>query len=136
MTNKWGEIISPERLRQPLIFKGMKRGKLQPTDIDAMFEFQDRAYVFFEVKHLDKDVPFGQRMALERMVKDARKVGKVAVAMVVSHSVDDPREPVDLAECIVREIYYSNSPGWWKATRPIKAGEALESFTKFAGIRW
>lgn len=110
--SNWGEIYSPERFRQPIIFDGLKWGKKQPTDIDAMLELQGKAYVFFEVKSGNKDVPLGQRIALERLVSDTGRVGKRSVAMVVSHEVENPREPVVLADCLVRELYYSRSMRW------------------------
>lgn len=134
MASKWGEIISPDRFRQPLIFDGVKRGKIQPTDIDAMMELQDRAYVFIEVKHREKDVPFGQKLALERMVRDARRVGKKAVAFVVSHCVDDPRLPVSLADCTVTEVYYSDRLRWEPVGGEMRTADALDSFMRFLGI--
>ncbi|PJH64351.1 hypothetical protein, partial [Salmonella enterica] len=56
-----GEIKHPERFNQPLLFKGMSRGKLSPTDIDAVFEYKDKGYIFYEVKHKSvKNIPLGQ----------------------------------------------------------------------------
>lgn len=124
----WGEIYSPERFRQPIIFDGLKWGKIQPTDIDAMLELQDKAYAFFEVKSGNKDVPLGQRIALERLVSDTGRGGKRSVAMVVSHEVENPLEPVVLADCLVRELYYSRSRRWVPVNGNQTVGVVLGSF--------
>ena len=68
--------------------------------------------MFVEVTSGNKDVPLGQRIALERLVSDTGRVGKRSVAMVVSHEVENPREPVVRADCLVRELYYSRSMRW------------------------
>ena len=63
-------------------------------------------YILIEVKYGKTKVPFGQRLAIERMVDDFTKIGKPAVAIVCEHTVKDADKHVVAAACKVREIYY------------------------------
>lgn len=116
----------------------MNYGKRCFTDFDAVLEWDDRAWLIFEVKHGAKQVPLGQRLALERQVKDGWKAGKFAVAAVVEHYVDDPREPVYLRECFVRNIYASSEWKWRPPKHPMMARQLLNAFINYvdAGQQW
>lgn len=108
-------IKFPARMKQLISFTGMtieNKHNLYPTDIDGLIEYHDKGYVFFEVKHRDAAMPYGQRLALQRMVEDAARVGKTSIAIVCEHTVDDPCIPVTVATCRVREIYYSKEHRW------------------------
>ena len=85
-----GVYENPNRGRQLLRFDDMRfLNSITPTDIDAMIEVRDRVLVFFEAKLRGKDVPRGQRIALERLVLNAKSAGKHAIAIVGEHCVDD-----------------------------------------------
>lgn len=66
-----GVILYPARISQTLAFKGMKYGSITPTDIDAIIEYKDKGWIIYEIKHKGVEVPFGQKLLLERFVKDA-----------------------------------------------------------------
>lgn len=122
-------IQNKKRARQLISFKGMELGnRLWPTDIDALIEWHGVAWLVFEVKHGDKAVPFGQKLALERFVRDVWHSGKKAVAAVVEHDISDPEEDVLLADCIVREIYVGGESKWRQTRRRMTAGELTRSF--------
>ena len=122
-------IQSRERAKQLVSFEGMDLGpRLWPTDFDAVIEWKDIAWLLFEVKHGDKDVPRGQRLALERFVRDVWRGGKKAVAAVVEHFVDDPSQDVRLAECQVREVYVGGEFSWRPTRRRMTAAELMNAY--------
>lgn len=107
------KIHDESKARQLIEFDGMDLGgKILPTDVDALVEYKNIGYLIFEVKHGDKFVPLGQKLALERMVNDFTAHGKLAVAAVCSHNVEDPNTPIVLAECSVRELYRGGNRKW------------------------
>lgn len=98
------KIRNPKKMRQLIDFKGLELdGGIYPTDIDGLIELRNREYIILEVKHRGAAVPYGQRLAIERMVDDFTMVGKSAVAIICEHQVDDPDKPVVAAYCKVRE---------------------------------
>lgn len=101
-----------DRGKQLICFDGIiNEGKLGATDIDAIIEYKDKAYIFFEVKLVDAPMPDGQRLALQRLVDDIGSMGKKAVAAVVTHWTR-PEEDIQLQHCLVREVYVSSERKW------------------------
>lgn len=89
------KILNPKRMKQLIDFKGLELDNgIYPTDIDGLIEYHDSEYILLEVKHKDARVPYGQRLAIQRMVDDFTKAGKKAVAIVCEHKVDDTDKPV------------------------------------------
>lgn len=129
-------IRSRDRARQLVSFEGMELGpRMWPTDFDAVIDWRGRAWLLFEVKHGDKAVPLGQRIALERFVRDMWAAGKPAVAAVVEHYVADPRHDVFLADCTVREVLVGGEAGWRAPRRDITAGELARAYIGYAERR-
>lgn len=130
-------IRSRRRAKQLVSFEGIEFGeRLWPTDFDALIEWRDKAWLVFEVKLWDKDVPYGQKLALERFVRDVRKAGKHAVAAVVQHHVEDPEVDVRLSDCEVREVFVSGQERWRPPDRPMTAQELADGYIRFVeGIR-
>ena len=89
---------------------------------------------FFEVKYGDAEVPFGQRLALQRMVDDFTKVGKQAVVFICEHTVRDANKPVVVAWCKVREIYYGKEKEWRAPDIELSVRAAVDSFQKFSKL--
>ena len=70
-------------MKQLIDFQGLAVDEyIYPTDIDGLIEYKDSEYIIFEVKYGDAEVPFGQKLALQRMVDDFTKTGKQAVVLV------------------------------------------------------
>lgn len=129
-------IQSRQRAKQLVSFEGMDLGpRLWPTDFDAAIEWKNAAWLLFEVKHGDKAVPLGQRLALERFVQDVWRGGKKAVAAVVEHFVADPNEDVRLADCQVREVYVGGEFRWRSTRRRMTARELTDAYIGYAGRR-
>lgn len=121
-----------DRLRQPVIFKGINFGTIFPTDVDGLIEYHNKAYIFFDVKYKDKEVPIGQKIALERLVKDTAH--KESIALIIEHEEKDTNKGVMVKDCVVREIYYCKEKKWRKTTPERKnAFEVMKEFLQMVG---
>lgn len=95
------KILNPKRMKQLIDFKGLELDNgIYPTDIDGLIEYHDSEYILLEVKHKDARVPYGQRLAIQRMVDDFTKAGKKAVAIVCEHKVDDTPRRMSLVTSV------------------------------------
>lgn len=122
-------------MRQLIDFQGLDiDGYIYPTDIDGLIEYKDSEYIIFEIKHGDAEVPFGQRLALQRMVDDFTKIGKQAVVFICEHSVRDANKPVIAAWCKVRKVYYDGEGQWREPLHEITVRDAVDSFQKYSRI--
>ena len=125
-------IRNHARAKQLVSFDGMVVGKrMWPTDIDAVIDWKDRAWLIFEVKHGSKDVPLGQRLALERLVHDSWRGGKPAVAAIVEHDVDDASQDVRLADCNVRAVLPCDKDEWRPPMRQMTARELTNAVIRY-----
>lgn len=128
-------INNPKRMKQLIDFKGLDvDGYMYPTDIDGIIEYKDSEYILFEIKHGNAEVPYGQKLALKRMIDDFTKAGKQAVAFVCEHTVHNPDKPVVAAWCKVREIYYGKERQWRTPDNEITVREAVDSFQKYSKL--
>ena len=101
-----GTIQNRERARQIIDFHGLKIRNITPTDIDGFIEYQDKALIFLEFKYLDADLPYGQQLALVRLIDNIDKAGKEAVLFVFEHNTTDCDKDVIAENAIVRSFYY------------------------------
>ena len=127
-------VFNPQRAKQLLLFEGVSSDGLGMTDIDGLIEYKDRALIFYEIKGSGKAVPMGQRLALQRLVKDADRAGKLAIAVVAEHGVEDAEKPVFVKDCKVREIYYGKEKAWRKPRKQLTAGEITDIVINMAKI--
>lgn len=110
-------IRNRDMARQLIDFSGLDiDGYIYPTDIDGLIEYKNKKYILFEIKHQGTDVPFGQKLALERMVKDFTTAGKDAIVFVCTHINNNPEDDVDAKSCIVKEFYYGKLLRWVEVT--------------------
>lgn len=124
------EIQNRSRARQLIDFANIRIGeKGMPTDCDGLIEYHDKAYVLFEVKHGAKELPVGQRLALERMCDDFARIKKPAVLIVAEHDVDDPEVDIDAAACVVRKFYFRHR--WYTPIKPVTLKDKIDSFISF-----
>ena len=112
-------------------FDGFSFGNITPSDLDSFVEFRDEAWVWMEAKTGDKPVPYGQRLAFERFVKDMRKANKHSIAMIVEHNTSPSEDPL-LAECVVREFYSTETMKWRKPRERLTAFEAANRYLTWA----
>lgn len=104
-----GVIVHRDLASKLRDFSGLCFGKISPTDIDAFLEFGDKAYVFIEAKYKNAQLPYGQKLALERLV-DCVGATRKALLIVCSHK-SGPDEDIDIGAC---EVKAYRSRGQWR----------------------
>lgn len=116
-----GMIRSSNQVRQAIDFVGIENGKIHPSDIDAILEFDNEALIIIEVKKQGCEIPTGQRLVLER-ITDSWHTNTKSICLFVTHSFKEDDKDIPLQECFVERYYYKNK---WKITdhKPLK--EAL-----------
>ena len=60
-TNK-SLIRNSKQVKQVIDFTGIQNGKIHPSDIDAVLEFNNDALILIEVKRKGNRIPTGQRL--------------------------------------------------------------------------
>jgi len=123
-----GKIRFPERKQQINDFSNIIYGKITPTDIDGLIEYKNKAYIFFEIKYNNTPICFGQKLALERLVKDL-SIKKDTIAIIADHYVSDTNSSVKVEECIVREIF--GKKGIWECPKYKTVKETIDNFIKY-----
>ena len=97
-----GSINNRDRAKQLRDFSGLQFGSITPTDIDGLIEYQNKAYVFFELKYGEAEMPTGQRLAFERTTDDLENK-KPTLFLIATHNVSDCNKDIDTANASVTE---------------------------------
>lgn len=124
-------IRNEERAKQLVNFAGMRyEGNKMPTNIDGMFEWKNKCYIFFEAKHVSvSELPLGQRLALERICDD---LGKLKPVIVICFSHDTPLDQmIDLASCKVSQCRLRGK--WRNTTKNVTVKEVTDWFIRKYG---
>ena len=74
MTEKVSLIRNRNKVKQVIDFTGVQNGNMHPSDIDAVLEFDNEVLILIEVKYKFNSIPTGQRLLLERLSKDLKKM--------------------------------------------------------------
>ncbi len=98
-------IRNSSQTKQGLDFTGIQNGKIHPSDIDAVLEFDNKALILIEVKRTGNSIPLGQRLLLERLC-DSWHTNKSIVLHVTHNYMDDSRD-IPLTSCCVNACYYN-----------------------------
>lgn len=122
-------INNRDRIKQIIDFDGLKYGTIMPTDVDGFIEYKNKAYVIIEMKHRDKEVQKGQLIAIERVVNDLSRCGKLATAFVCEHNIDNPQEDIIASRTKVRACYFN---GVWRNDGKRTLKQRLDAFIRFA----
>jgi len=96
-----GATTYKARAAQGRDFTGLRYGNITPTDIDALIEYKDKAYVIIEYKFREAEVPTGQMMALERMCDDLQNF-KHTILIIARHN-QPVEQDIDGANAIVEK---------------------------------
>lgn len=126
-----GSFRSVPRARQLVRFDGFQYGNITPTDIDGLIDFRGSVWVLFEVKSAGKDVPRGQRLALERLIETFRRAGQHGIAMIAEQSERDCDKDVYARSCRVREIYTTEAQHWRPPKWPTTAKEMADAYVNY-----
>ena len=123
-----GKIQNRERAKQIIDFSGMRFGNITPTDLDGLIEKGNKAFVFYEYKLPDAEMPSGQKLALMRIVDGLSEAGKYAVLFLCRHKQYNTEEDVKADKAIVEAIYWKNQ---WRKGSNLTVKELTDKFLKW-----
>ena len=126
-----GKIRNREYAQQIRDFSGLRYGKITPTDIDAFLDFGDKLFVIIEGKHGGGTMPYGQRLAIERLCDacDNPADGRRTVAVVVSHETEGD---IDYAACPV--TMYRWNAAWHEPKKDISLRAFIDRLLKMMDV--
>lgn len=101
---------------------------ITPTDVDGYIDFANLAFVFIELKHTGTEMPYGQRLALERLGDRTQTYNSHSIVIVADHDTSDD---IDVAECYV-SLYRENRE--WKESKDIKVKPFIDSWLCSIGL--
>lgn len=119
-----GEIHNRGRKQQILDFSGLLLGKITPTDIDGLIEYHNKLFILMEAKYGSAPLPFGQKLALERLC-DSLDKDKPSIIFISRHILPSEND-VDMSETLVDCYYWKGR--WEKVCKNIKLGDAIKGF--------
>jgi len=129
-------ISHHERFSQRCSFAGLVYARnIRPTDIDVSIDFGGKMFVFIEAKHSDCELPDGQRIHLENLVKAIRS-DCVASALLCSHS-STVYEDIDIANSIVTKCFTKDQKStfrWYDIKEPVTVKESIERLLNKHGM--
>ena len=106
-------------------FSGLRFGKITPTDIDGFVDFNNKAFVIFEIKYGSADMPFGQRLGYERLCDACESSGIHTIVILAHHQVDAPND-IDVASLAVSKVRFKRQ--WRTPNVPHTVRSAFEAF--------
>lgn len=127
-----GKVYNQARASQLRDFSRLRyAGNITPTDVDCLIEFGDEAYVIVEAKSNGKPVPMGQRLALQRMIRDFMLRGKKAILIVATHEMPID-EAIDFANCKAQE--YFEGEHWARQKRGWAVKRLVDDWLEHNGL--
>ena len=122
-------IRNSNQTKQGLDFTGVENGKIHPTDIDAVLEFDNKALILIEAKKKGSKIPLGQRLLLERLCDSWHT--KKSIVLYATHTYGDDTRDIPLSECVIDACYYK---GVWRSIKSKALKETLNKIGKDWGI--
>ena len=111
-----GVIRNRDFKTQVADMSGLTFGKITPTDLDAFMDFNNRLFVFVEAKYGLTSMPYGQQLALERLVDACHTPPhRYSVAFVTSHTSSGD---IDFAKTVVTKYRWN---GKWLTPQKLNA---------------
>ena len=123
-----GVMYAPTIATQERDYSGLRYGRITPTDVDGLLDFQDKVWVVFELKRAGNNMPYGQRLALERLVDDLAGQ-KPAVGFVAEHN---GAGVIDAALAVVVKMRWKGQ--WRDDNRGLTLAESINIFLRHNGI--
>ena len=103
-----GMLLYKDRARQLIDFSSLSWGKVHPTDIDGVMEFNGKKLVLMELKEEGRRVDMGQRLTLEHIADNWKSTeGNDAIVIYSEHNIYNTDEDVDIGETMVKEVYWN-----------------------------
>lgn len=125
-----GKVYHRKLAGQLRDFSGLRYGKITPTDIDGFIDFGNQLFVFMEAKVTGMDLPYGQRLALERLVDASTTEDQRAIGIVCEHENRDG--DIDFANCIVTELRWNRK--WRKPGTLLTVRDAIDRTLEHCGL--
>tara|TARA_R110000772_G_scaffold220497_1_gene330984 strand:+ start:60 stop:458 length:399 start_codon:yes stop_codon:yes gene_type:complete len=119
-------IRNSNQTKQGIDFTGIEYGKIHPTDIDAVLEFDNEALILMEVKKKGNKIPTGQRLVLERIANSWHT--NKSVVLYVTHSFKNDNKDIPLSECNVDSVYINKE--WKILNKTISLSDTLSVLGK------
>lgn len=104
-------IRNRNQIKQVIDFTGVQNGKMHPSDVDFVLEFDDNVLILGEVKRKYNKIPTGQKLILERIID---KWGEGGIALKVEHEYKDDKTNIPLEKCFVSARYYKGNWTYFK----------------------
>jgi len=114
-------LRSVSHLTQYNDFSNLQYGNMAPTDIDGLFEINNRLFVFIELKYGNALPPIGQRLALERVCDAIQSDTKHCFVLIAQHQDEGA---IDVSAAKV--VYYRHHKKWHTPKRCETVREALD----------
>lgn len=124
-------IRNSKQVRQTIDFTGIQSGKIHPTDIDVVLEFDNDVLILMEVKRKGNLIPTGQRLVLERICNSWHT--DKCVVLYVTHDFKDDNKDIPLDKCSVGNIYLNRK--WKPAKQEINLVDCLKGFSELWNIK-
>lgn len=110
-------------------FTGVQNGKIHPTDIDCVLEFDNDILILIETKKSGNTIPTGQKILLERLIDSWHTNHGIAIKVEYTDEVIGA-ESIPLHRCNVTKYYINKN--WYDADIPTK----LVAFINKLGEKW
>jgi hypothetical protein len=115
------------RFNQRKDYSGLTFGNITPTDIDSFLDFGNKVFVIIEFKLEGMEMPFGQQLAIERLV-DVLAQSKPTIGIVATHSTK-PEDEIVAGNCPVEKYRYKAN--WKTRSTPTTTRELIDIFLSF-----
>ena len=133
------EINHIDRFLQVNNFTNIRRMRnIMPTDIDGLIDYGGKAFIYFEGKKEGKSMEYGQKLALENVVKSHWKANHPSAAILYVHNIPS-HEQVMVDKCDVILIFLKTNNNIFKWVDYVKGiytvQSAIEQFEKIYKIK-
>jgi hypothetical protein len=93
-----------------------------------MIEYNNKFYIWLEIKLKGTELHTGQMLALQRLCDDLQNSGKRTLVIVSDHEEKDTSKQIDAASTIVR--MYRTNYKWASRKETITTIELIDEFLK------
>jgi hypothetical protein len=124
-------IRNTKQVKQSIDFTNIESGKIHPTDIDVVLEFDNEVLILMEVKRKGNKIPTGQRLVLERIANSWST--QKAVVLYVTHNFKNDSKDIPLKDCQVDAVYLDKV--WKPAKQEISLINCLKGFAELWDIK-
>lgn len=115
-----GEIRKPQMVHIH-DYSQLRYGNITPTDVDGLLDFGNRLFVFVELKYGNAQMPYGQQLALTRVV-DA--ITTVPAYLLLAHHQTPQGAPIAAHNALVSSYYMRGR--WLTPRTSINLLQAIE----------